>query len=675
MDTSVLWLNDYLTPPADADEQANLLTRAGFPLEGREDLPSGDVRQDFEMTSNRGDCTCHVGMAREIAALSDRTLTLPEYAIEEHTPPATDLVTVTNEATDACPLYTARVMEGVTVKPSGDAIRSRLEARGDIPRNNLVDATNFVLFELGQPTHVFDLDLVQGSAIIVRWATPGERFLPLGEGAEEIELTADDLVIADAVKPIALAGVKGGAATAITESTTRILIEAATFDPVIVRHMSRRHGISSDSSFRFERGVSPLQVADASRRLASLISQEAGGTLREGVVAQGGETPDLGTVSVRPSQARALLGIDIDDAAMIDGLESLGFQPRGEGEEITCTVPCHRGDIHREVDLIEEIARMHGMDKIGVDDTITLRVAPLQPRQEATRKVQELLVGIGFVETISHTLLSDDDAAAFLPEGAGAMRIQEGRSTGAPSLRPSLLPSLLRVRKHNADHHGETADLFELAATFSLQNGDIHEAMTLGIIADVTDEAAGIRPLRGVLERLVAMVAGPDASCSVAATETAPWLTPAASFSVDGSLVGVIGLASPATLKRFGIDHPIICAELAIDPVLNAYPPLRHAAALPVFPAMERDLSAIIKDSVAWSNVQHAITDLAIDHLVGVEFVTTFRGKHIDDGHRSLTLRLRFRSDDRTLTSEEVDASMSVATVMLQEKFDATIRT
>ncbi len=242
---SVTWMNDYLDPPASETEQGELLTAAGFPLEER--LEHGDqVALDFEMMSNRGDCTCHVGLAREIAAISGRTLSLPECDAAEGDDPVEDHVEVDNQAPDACPLYTARVIRGIEVGPSREDIHRRIEARGEIPRNNVVDATNFVLFELGQPTHAFDLDTLAGGRIEIRFAREGETFLPLGEGAEPITLTGSELVIADAEKPVALAGVKGGAASAVTESTRNILLEAATFDPVLVRRTSRLHNISSN---------------------------------------------------------------------------------------------------------------------------------------------------------------------------------------------------------------------------------------------------------------------------------------------------------------------------------------------------------------------------------------------------------------------------------------------
>ena len=287
------WINEYLQEKISAEEQAELLTNAGFPLESTEMLPDGDTRQDFEMTSNRGDCTCHVGLAREIAAATGNTLVEPAPSFEATGPAVEEVTSVTNEEPTLCPMYSARVIQGINVTESPEWLATKIANRGDVPRNAIVDATNFVLFELGQPTHVFDYDKLEGGRIIIRRAKDGEAFLPLGEGATPIKLTSDDLVIADAVKPVALAGVKGGADTAVTSETKNILIETATFNPVTVRNSSRRHKISSDSSFRFERGVSPLQLASSADRLTGLLLELSGGALCNGSIDAGQPLPEL----------------------------------------------------------------------------------------------------------------------------------------------------------------------------------------------------------------------------------------------------------------------------------------------------------------------------------------------------------------------------------------------
>lgn len=671
MYASQAWINDYLDHPADADEQADLLTHAGFPLEGREDLPD-DVRQDFEMTSNRGDCTCHVGLAREIAALSDRTLFVPVASPETSGASVDTLATLTNEVPESCPLYTGRVITGITVGPSPSHISNRLIARGDIPRSNLVDATNFVLFELGQPTHVFDLDTLAGGQIVVRMARKGEKFLPIGEDAAEIELDGTELVIADAEKPVALAGVKGGALTAVTDTTTNVLVEAATFDPVMVRHTSRLHNISSDSSFRFERGVSPGQVNEAADRLCQLILDSAGGVLAPGVLTTGTALPSREVVTMRTARCRELLGLDIDDTTQVSMLEGLGFEPMLSDGVITAIVPWHRGDIHREIDLVEEVMRMHGFAAIPVRDTLTIRPAANPTDHQATEAMTEALVGDGFIETVTHTLIGEREATPFLPAGCSLRRVHEARAAGEPILRPSLLPSLIRVRSHNADQGVNDLCLFEMGSTFRrTANGDDLEMLELAIMMDVRNSDDGIRPLRGVIDHVARSIAGPDSTVIVTPCDDLPWLSPAATVSINDVQIGHIGRLA-ASVSPAGGSY--LAGAIHPEAFMHSDPPHRDAHRLPDHPAIERDLSAIVKESVHWAQLVDIAAALNLPHHDATEFVTVYRGKGIDAGHKSLSMRIRFRAADRTLTREEVEAPVESLIAALQEQVGAEIR-
>jgi len=671
MDTSVAWINDYLDRPADADTQAELLTNAGFPLEGREEV-GDDTRQDFEMTSNRGDCTCHVGLAREVAALTDRTLLLPPVNLTTSGDTVESLVTLKNEATDHCPYYTARVISGIQAGPSPVTIRSRLEARGDTPRSNVVDATNFVLFELGQPTHVFDLDTLAGNEIVVRMARKGEKFLPIGEDATEIELNGTELVIADAEKPVALAGVKGGAATAVTEHTKNILVEAATFDPVMVRHTSRLHNISSDSSFRFERGVSPGQVDAAAERLCSLILETAGGELAPGVLQAGAPMPERSVVTMRTDRCRTLLGLDIDDNTQVSMLTGLGFEPSIQNGVIAATVPWHRGDIHREVDLIEEVMRMHGFDAVPVREAMTIEPVD-DPAEHAAREAMTAsLVADGFVETVTHSLIPREGADMWLPTGGSTREVHEARAAGVPTLRPSIISSLVRVRAHNADQGVEDLRLFELGSVFHRSaDGSDHEALELGLLMDSGDQADSIRPLRGVIDHLAVVLAGMDAAVEVAPCDDLPWLSPAGRITINGNDVGVMGcLRAQPSLG----DRRLLAAAIRPADLMQHVPPERAATRLPDHPAIERDISAIVMNDITWAEVERIVNAAELPHHEATTFITTWRGKGVPDGHKSVTMRLRFRAQDRTLTREEVEEPMAALLNSLRSGVNAEIR-
>jgi phenylalanyl-tRNA synthetase beta chain len=676
--TSARWLDDYLDPPASPDEQAELLTQAGFPLEDREEviLPDGstDVRQDYEMTSNRGDAVCHVGLAREIAAISGRMLKPPRPEPTITGPAAGDIATVTNHEPQRCPLYTGRIIRGVKVGPSPQWLQDRLIARGDIPRNNVVDATNFVLFELGQPTHVFDLAKLKGPEIVVRMAKAGEPFLPIGEGEAEVKLTADDLVIADAADAVAIGGVKGGALTAVTESTTDLLLEAASFDPVSVRNTSRRLNIASDSSYRFERGVHPAQVNEAAERLAELILELAGGELCEGVLSDGAPIPEPRTASMRPGRCRRIIGLPITDEQMLESLAKLGFEPRLDGDWIRCIVPCQRLDIEREIDLIEEVSRIYGHDNIPVTDTIEVRVAAPQATELAKQAVANELVGMGFIETITHSLTSEKHAALFMPPGMKPLRVADERAKAEPVLQPSTLPSLLRVYALNRDNGVTDVKLFEQAATFAFHGNDHLESMNLGLLIPIPEGEPSLREMRGVIDRVIEIVIGHDTQVTLLTEPALPWLEPFAAIQINGRMLGTYGLVSADVLKTFDIDVPVAVAEIGLPAFYAAFPPETPAHALPSFPAIERDFSPILDESVTWAALHDAVRRLELQYLETTQFVTTYRGKGIAKGRKSLTFRLRFRAPDRTLKHAEVDPQVDAVVDALRSSFNAELR-
>jgi phenylalanyl-tRNA synthetase beta chain len=683
MYASVTWINDYLDPPLDAEAQADLLTRAGFPLEERESVDADgrpDVRQDFEMTSNRGDCGCHLGMAREIAAIGGIGFRPPQSDPRptEGEPDAAALASVRNEDPAGCPRYTARIIRGVTVGPSPQWLADRLRWRGDIPRNNVVDATNFVLFEYGQPTHVFDLDRLAGRGIVIRAARDGEEFLPLGEGAAPVRLHAADLVIADAERPVALAGVKGGAASAVTAGTTDILIEAATFDPVRVRSASRRHGIASDSSYRFERGVHPAAIDAAADRLVSLILEVAGGRLCPGVLEAGGPIPAPRTASMRTARARAVLGVDTPDEAMAGMLDRLGFSPRLEAGVIHCTVPAHRLDVEREIDLVEEVARMVGLDTIPRHEKLAVRVAAPQPRELARRAVCDVLTGLGFIETVTHSLVSEAAAAAFLPAGRGMLRVDDERAGAEPVLRPSVLPSLARVAAFNRDHGAEGVRLFEQAAIFSLEGAEHRESVRLAFLHECREDLANpLRETRGIIDRLVALLRGPDAAVRAEPTDDAAGLEPAARLWLEDRPLGSMGLLSGSARASVGLQGAWAAAELTLPELYESFPPDREATSLPAFPAIDRDLTLVVADAVSWAAVTAAIdaaAPAAREALERIEYVDCWRGPGLPEAHRSLSLRLRFRRSDRTLTHEEIDPAVAMIVAAVREATGGELR-
>lgn len=687
MRTSINWLNDYLDPALDAETQADLLTAAGFPFDGEDVAENGEPWQEIETTSNRGDCLCHFGLAREAALLGGSTLKMPEITLPQGGPSISESIEVRNSEPERCPLYTGRVIRGVKVGPSPEWLQRRLIAIGLVPRNNLVDATNFVLFEYGQPTHVFDLDTLRGGMIEIRAARAGEGFLPIGEGAEPLELVPADLVIADAERAVAMAGVKGGAETSVTDGTTNILLEAATFDPVGVRNTARRHRIASDSSYRFERGVHPAEISVAMDRLTALILELAGGELCDGVVADGQPIPGPRTVSMRPARCRAVLGIEISDEEILRLLEGLGFEPNASSEDIRCTIPPRRLDIDREADLIEEIARTHGLDALPINETIRIRAVAPQPVDEGLNAIREMLVGAGFHETVTHTLIGPEAAAAFLETGHEVLKVDDDRAAAEPILRPSLVPSLLRVAKHNHDLGTSNVRLFETASVFDQCDGQHRERRLLGLLVDSPDggvarDAASLGQaafgvLRTIIDRVVRIVG--DGEVEIDDAVDVPGFAASGVVRVNGRSIGTLGVVEPGVASRSGHDRPLVAAEIELAPegvadALASWPPESTATALPAYPSIDRDLTILVDEPVNWAELERAIHAGTPELLESTEFVTVFRGAKLPAGRKAITLRLRFRDPDRTLRHDEVDPQMKTITDALIASVGGEIR-
>ena len=682
MRTSVKWINEYLSSPASALEQADVLTAVGFPCESSEPVAGDDIAQEVETTSNRGDCLSHLGLAREIAAATNRTIQLPRVNAPRSNESTSSAITVENHDPLRCPRYTARVIRGVKIGPSPAWLQQRLIAIGQIPRNNVVDCTNFVLFEYGQPSHVFDLATLRGSAIHIRSANAGEEFLPIGDGAKSIKLTGGELVIADSERPVALAGVKGGALTAVTDKTTDVVIEAASFDPVAVRRTGRSTRISSDSSYRFERGVHPAEVDEAAERLVSLILETAGGTALGGSVAAGSPLPAINTVSLRVERLLSIAGFDISQSEIVRILSVLGFAPSVAGKIIACKIPPRRIDITREIDLIEEVVRLVGLDRVPMNDRVSIRPVGPQPAVDAVRAAKNCLAGLGYVETVSPTLISERAASAFTTSAIATLRIEDERALGEPILRPSLLASLLQSLKLNRDRGNANVRLFEYAATFWLASQSHHERRMMGMVVGETGDAESLyRLVRGSAERVARELRGAHARIEVRAAPiggfesvAANALDPVGYLVIDENVVGVLGLVNAKALSAAGLDAPIAAAELDWSLLAQGYPPTPRAQPLANSPTLDRDLSVILANNVTWAQLESTVRAAELPHLESISFVGNWRGKKIGDDRKSVTFRMDFRAADRTLRREEIDPHVARLVTILTTQLSGEIR-
>jgi phenylalanyl-tRNA synthetase beta chain len=670
MKFSLNWLNDYIETGLSAGQTAEILSDVGFPSEGIEEI-DGDSIMDHEITSNRGDCLSYIGVAREIATVTGKELKQPQIRLNESAKDASEFVSVEIANPELCGRYTARIIEGVKVGPSPDWLVQRLEAVGMRSVNNVVDATNYAMLETGQPPHAFDYEKIKQGKIIVRNAKPGERIVSID--GSKCDLTEDMLIIADAERPIAMAGVMGGLDTEVSETTTTILLEDASFDPVSVRTTSRRLALPSEAAFRFERIVDIEAIDRASQRTAQLIILAAGGEVAKSVVDAYPKKPTQKQVQLRLSRLNDLVGIEIPTEDSIRILSRLGFEPDQKDGVVTCSPPCWRSDIYREADLIEEVARVYGYDKIPVENKIKIEVVPADIHQQLTQSVGTYLNSCGFYETINVTFVDNSVADLFSKASDSEhLSVRDVTRKSANLLRQTLIGSLLGVLKTNINAQNIPCRVFEIADTFIPAD----KGQTLPIertkLALVCDE--DFRLLRGVIEGLIRSIAK-NADIVFTASQLA-WAKVGAEIKVNGNVIGSAGIVDDAVKEKFDFKQVAPCAaELDFGALLALQGEPVKIAAIPKFPAIVRDLSLIVDEQTSWADIAEIINSNAPDKLEDVKFVGIYRGKGIDQGQKSVTLSLRFRDEDGTLTHETVDAFEADITKGLAESIGAKLRT
>ncbi|MBL9001957.1 MAG: phenylalanine--tRNA ligase subunit beta [Phycisphaerae bacterium] len=691
MNISVRWLTHYLSAPACTPEEAELtLMSLGFPSESRTQLSDGDSVLDLEVTSNRGDVLSHLGAAREIAARTGRTLMLPTITSSQpDSTPATSLIRVENQTPEVCPLFTARVIRGVRVGPSPEWLRVALESVGQCSISNVVDVTNFITMEFGNPCHVFDLHKIEGGTLIIRYARDKEPLLTLD--GKRRTLAADDLVVADARGATSLAGVIGGADSEVGASTSDIVLEMATWDPVTVRRASRRHAVRTDASHRFERIVDARTIHTAAERAAALIAEVSGGRVCAGSVEAGVPLAPVTTIRLRPERCAELLGVGIGADEIVRHLTPLGIGiVQRSGEPLQCTIPAWRPDLTREVDLIEEVVRVRGLDTITVSETLPVAVRPPQATETARREIASVLTGLHFFEAVTFSFTTRDTARALLPMGMSLIEINDERRKGEPVCRPSVLAGLLACRR--ANQHAQVRPdggvrLYEVAAVFgqtaagttaeSLQLALLMDVPIKGKVARVEELQVGVNTMRGVIEAVVRAVAGTGQPLEVApASPHCSGLDPRAYATVtfNASALGYYGLIAADVTAGHDLSWPVIGAELNLPVLLGAYPPRTAVVLPPAFPGIERDVSFVLPETVRWDVLRAEVARHAQPPMDGATFVGTFRGPQVGKSRKSVTIRMHFRDPHRTLRHEEVDAPVAALVDRVKAALGAEVR-
>lgn len=666
MNISLNWLTEYVDVSLPAAELGELFTRIGLNCEGITETPS-DIVFDLEVTSNRHDLLGHLGVARELAAAIGVEFRSPAPGKNTTGNDIAALTSVKILDAELCPRYTARVIRNVKVGASPQLLVERLESVGFRSVNNVVDVTNFVLMEYSQPLHAFDYDKLSENRIVVRRAKKGETLVSIDETI--CQLDENMCIIADADKPIAIAAVMGGLDTEVTTATTNLLIESAQFNPMTTRYTSRKLGIMSESNYRFERCVDPVAVDEASRRACELICELTSGQLVSGVIDVWAKPYEAPVITLRPSRTDKLLGVVTAPERQCEILAGLGLVAQLDGDKITCTIPPYRSDLTREVDLIEEVARLVGYDNLPVGTNVTHRLRPKDDVERIRGAVATALTGAGYDESITFSFIDAADAACFGFDKTVDVDAAVRKTNN--TLRPTLLPSLLTAIKNNQDVGNSNVSLFELAAVFppSKDSPLPNEFTELGMIT--TDS---LRSLRGGLEYTVERIA-PRAELTVRPENIAGFEGGvAATILLNDVPAGTIGKINTEVQNRFGVEKPIAAACLRFD-ILSKFANLtRSARLLPKFPPVCRDLSLILNETVTWGQLAAALDTVVQPLRASEKYVTAYRGKQTPRGKKSVTVALEYRSSEGTLTGELVDEQIEEILTVMRKTFNAELR-
>jgi phenylalanyl-tRNA synthetase beta chain len=686
------WLSEFVGVSAAPEELAARLALSGTNI-GSIEKGSGGAVLDTEVTSNRPDCLGMLGIAREVAAVCKLPLKFtPPKPLESSTKVA-GTFSVRIEAPELCGRFTARVIRGVKIQPSPAWLRERLEAAGVASINSVVDVTNYVMLELGHPLHAFDFDLVRGHSIVVRHARRNEKIKTL----DGVERTLDPAICmvcdGDGSRAVGIGGVMGGGETEISFSTKNVLIECAWFDPIAIRRAARFLKLHTEASTRFGRGADPEMAEVASRRCAELIVQLGGGELLSGVVDVYPGKRAAKKIIVTRAEILRVMGADVPDKTIESILGALGFAPlridqnRGQAGSILaaweCTQPSWRADVEREIDLIEEIARVHGLEKFPPRLPAARQGAARLPYYQAETRLRERLIGLGYREILTIPHVAEERDALFRPEGAAPARLANPLSEEAGVLRSTGAVSMAAAIEWNLNHGQRNVRLFEIGRHYRFINGHPAETrvLTLGATGEARPQAlyepAGefvFADLKGDLDAIGTLSGG------LRWEQGGPeWLHAAKRgriFIGEGEL-GAAGQLTRRVADKFKFRQDVFLAELNLGPLYCMYYGVKNARRyepLPRFPAVERDFSILLADGTPFVDVAETIRSLGIPEITFIEAADLFRGKNVPVGKFSLMVRVTFQSREATLTDEQINSFSGKIVTALEKNLGAQLR-
>lgn len=650
-------------------------------------LSLDDAILEFELTPNRADCLSVINVAREVAAVSGKPLTLPEIKLPKAVKDIKSLAKVDVLDKDLCPRYTAKLVENIKIGSSPLWMRHRLAAAGIRSISNIVDISNYVMLEMNQPSHTFDYDLIANHEIIVRRAEEGEIIVTLDD--QKRKLTNDMLLICDGERPVGIAGVMGGQNTEITAETKNILIECACFYPKSIRLTSRKLGLASEAASRFEKGIDMEASERASMRICQLLCELAGGTLVEGTLDsyEGGFSEKK--VDMVFDHARATIGVEISDEAMIGMMDALAFQHESINGGLKITVPFYRMDIEREVDLIEEVARLNGYDKIPA----TLPVGQMtegkkNKGQRVTDQIRNIMVSMGFSEVITYSFMNQKNYDLLqLPAEDGrrnSVKIMNPFSDEQGVVRTMVLPGVLAAATRNMNRRNLNLSLFEIASGYSPVAGEklpeekpmltalVSGAFNQGWNGEKVDK--DFYYLKGVLENMLSILKIDN--MSVGTEKIEPFLHPgrACSVLIDGEIVGYLGELHPLVAKNYELPQKAIVFELDLNRIITLTGREIVYEAISKFPAVEIDLAFVADRDLAAGEIEKAIIAAGGEYLKTVELFDIYQGDRIESGKKSLAYNLIFRAKERTLKAEEINEVVENIKEKLHRQYDIVLR-
>jgi len=635
------------------------------------------------ITPNRGDCLSHIGVAREIAAINGKKLNIPETIISKSDISAKDRINIEIQDPEGCPRYCARVVENVEIKESPAWLKKRLESVGIRSINNVVDITNYVLMETGHPLHAFDYDYIEDNKIVVRKAGNNEKFITLDNVERTLE--DNDLLICDGKQPVALAGIMGGLNSEIKDTTKNVLLEGAYFDPMTIRRSAKRLGLSTEASYRFERGADPENAVYAVNRAAALIQKFAGGKVADGIIDNNPGKITPWKVNVRTDRVNSVLGSNISEDQIISIFNNLGLSVSGD-DPLEVTIPTFRRDLLREIDLIEEVIRLYGFDTIAPSTNTTIPLNDISNKSVAFQeKIRDIFSGIGFNEIINTSMVSQKHISILKDDkNITAVAIKNPLSPETAFMRTSLIPGILDSVRWNHNHSSTSVHLYETGRVFNaIKNSLPKETLKLsgavtGKRHDKISWKGDLDPvdfyyIKGIVEYLLAKSHIYDYSIDKGEYPLLNSLN-TQEIKAAGNVIGYFGSISEDILKSWDVNTEVFAFDLNIDVLFKFAQRRLKYSSIPKFPSIKRDIAFVVENSLTASDIKEAIILKGGKLLKEVELFDLYSGKQIPDGKKSLAFTMTFLSEKRTLREQEIDPIFRGIIHYIEDKFSASLR-